>query len=216
MLLKIFKYIYFKIFNKIKYYNFILLWKKKNRHNKTIPLNYFPLKLVTVGKLSYGNLNVKYWGTENEGLKIGNYVSIGPNVQFILGGNHEIETMTTYPFKVKVFGQKTEAWSKGPIIIKDDVWIGMNTLILSGVTIGQGAIIGAGSVIVKDVEPYSVYGGNPGRLLKYRYNDKEIREQMEKLSWNKIEIKNIQKNLYKKLDKVILKEIFKEIKENDI
>ena len=76
-----------------------------------------------------------------------------------------------YPFKVKKFGFKFEAFGKGNIVLKDDVWIGYGAIICSGVTIGQGAIIAAGAVVTKDVEPYSIVGGNPARLMKYRFDE---------------------------------------------
>ena len=68
-------------------------------------------------------------------------------------------------------GENYEALSKGSIIVEDDVWIGARTVILSGVRIGQGAIIAAGSVVTKDVEPYSIVAGNPAKLIKYRFED---------------------------------------------
>jgi len=91
------------------------------------------------------------------------------DVLFLLGGNHNIETFSTYPFKVMILGEKKEAWSKGPIIVEDDVWIGTRAMILSGVRIGQGAIIAAGAVVTKDVPPYSIVGGNPAKIIKYRF-----------------------------------------------
>ena len=108
---------------------------------------------------------------------IGSYCSIAEGVKFLLGGEHQINSISTYPFKVKVFGYKLEAGTKGSIIIKDDVWIGANAIICSGVTIGQGAIIAAGSVVTKDVEPYAIVGGNPAKVIKYRF-DEEIRKKM--------------------------------------
>ena len=74
-------------------------------------------------------------------------------------------------------GYTSEAGTKGSIIVKDDVWIGTNAIICSGVTIGQGAIIAAGAVVTKDVAPYAIVGGNPAKVIKYRF-DEEIRNKL--------------------------------------
>ena len=168
-------------------------WRKLNSYNKTSIGNIFPFNLVKVGKYSYGILNIESYGNKNEGLEIGNYVSIAPNVIFLLGGNHYTKTLTTYPFKVMYFNETTpEALSKGKIIVEDDVWIGMNTLVLSGVKIGKGAVIGAGSVVSKDIPPYAIAVGNPCKVIKYRFSE-EIREKV-----NKIKFENITENLKEK------------------
>ena len=81
--------------------------------------------------------------------------------------------MSTYPFHYYYnTGIKHITPTKGPIVVQDDVWIGQNSLILSGVTIGQGAIIGAGSVVSKDIPPYAIYAG--GRIVKYRFKAETI------------------------------------------
>lgn len=185
------------LLRKIKYLIFLYLnknkWRKLNSHNKTVIGNIFPLELVKVGNYTYGMLNVKSWGSENEGLEIGNYVSIASDVIFILGGNHYTKTITTYPFKVMYFNETIpEALSKGKIIIEDDVWIGMNSLILSGVKIGKGAVIGAGSVVSKHIPPYAIAVGNPCKVIKYRFSE----AIMEKV--NKIKFENINENLKEK------------------
>lgn len=197
----------------IKYLKFKDEWRKNNKHNKIIPENMFPIEIVKVGKHSYGSIKVFSWDMEKERLVIGNYVSIASGVKFILGGNHEVETFTTYPFKVMCFNENVEAWTKGPIVIKDDVWIGTDSTVLSGVTIEQGSIIAAGSVVTKNVPAYSIVGGNPAKIIKYRY-PKEIIKEMIKIDWSAIElskIEKIKKNLYKKLNLEILQEINKEL-----
>lgn len=70
-----------------------------------------------------------------------------------------------------MLNEKVEAHSKGPVIIDDDVWIGFGATILSGVTIGKGAIVAAASVVIHDVEPYSIVAGNPARPIKYRFSE---------------------------------------------
>ena len=201
-----------KYFEKKRYTsNFKKRWREKNPDTEVFPVNIFdfPIEKVKVGKFSYGSIAVESWGSEEERLEIGNFVSIAEGVKFLLGGNHEIDTFTTFPFKVKFFGEKMEAKTKGSIIVKDDVWIGTNSLILSGVVIGQGAIVGAGSVVTKDVPPYAVVGGNPARVLKYRY-PQEIVERMLKVEWSTINLEKIhevKKELYQKLDLETLEKV---------
>ncbi|MCQ6564940.1 CatB-related O-acetyltransferase [Bacillus mycoides] len=196
----------------IRYIELIIFkkkWRKLNKHNFTNAGNKFPSDLVTVGDFSYGKLNISSFGNVDEKLIVGNLVSIGGDVLFLLGGNHQYDCLTTYPFKKKVLSKETEAITKGPIIIEDDVWIGNNAIILSGVKIGKGAIIAAGSVITKNVEPYSIVGGNPAQLIKYRFN-REVMEQLIGLDLGKIDQQFILENeelLYKTIDKDTLKEL---------
>lgn len=160
-------------------------WEQLNRHNKTIKNSKFPNDIVTVGKCSYGPLNVLYFRNPKESLTIGSYVSIAYNVSFILGGNHVYSGISTYPFKAKLHGEPYEATSKGPIIIEDDVWIGYGAIILSGVRVGQGAIIAAGSVVCKDVPAYSIVSSNPAKVVKYRFEE-EIIEKLLEIDFNNI------------------------------
>ncbi|MGH0683684.1 CatB-related O-acetyltransferase [Bacillus mycoides] len=184
-------------------------WRKLNRHNFTNSGNIFPADLVTVGNFSYGKLNINSYGNKNEGLMIGNLVSIGGDVLFILGGNHQYDCLTTYPFKKKILFKESEAITKGPIIVEDDVWIGNNAIILSGITIGKGAIVAAGSVVTKNVKPYSIVGGNPAQLIKYRFSE-EVVKQLLRLDLSKMDKQFILENeelLYKKINEDNLKEL---------
>lgn len=160
-------------------------WRKRNRHNFTIINTNFNFSSVDVGVKSYGSLNVYTYGSEGEHLSIGNYVSIAPNVYFILGGNHKYTSFSTFPYKVFVFGEEKEALSKGPIIVEDDVWIGMGSIILSGVRLGQGSVVAAGSVVTKDVPNYAIVAGNPAIVIKYRF-DEEIISILNQLDFSKI------------------------------
>jgi acetyltransferase-like isoleucine patch superfamily enzyme len=161
----------------LRYYLFRKRWRKLNPHNETFPSNIYRLDRVCVGKKTYGNLNVSDGSPADTKLVIGSYCSISPGVQFLLGGEHPINSISTYPFKVKCFGYEMEANSKGDIVISDDVWLGTNAIICSGVKIGKGAIIAAGTVVTKDVEPYAIMGGNPAKLIKFRF-DEDIREKL--------------------------------------
>ena len=146
-------------------------YRQRNRHNETYLINFCDISRISVGKKTYGMLHVVDFTPEDVKLVIGNYCSIADGVRFLLGGEHEINTISTYPFKVKVFGHTSEAGTKGSIIVQDDVWIGINAIICSGVTIGQGAVIAAGAVVTKDVAPYAIVGGNPAKLIKYRFEE---------------------------------------------
>lgn len=155
---------------KLKLYFFKKKWRQQNSHNATIAKNIFDIQNVTIGRYTYGPLNIQRWGSDKEKLIIGDFCSIALNTMFILGGNHNYNHFSTFPSEVKFLGKKRESYSNGPIIVSDDVWIGTNSIILSGVTIGRGVVIAAGSVVVKDVPPYAIVGGNPARLIKYRFS----------------------------------------------
>jgi serine acetyltransferase len=97
-----------------------------------------------------------------------------------------------------------EAFSKGNIVIDDDVWIGYGVTILSGVHIGQGAVVAAGAVVTKDVPPYAIVGGVPAKIIKYRFSP-EIIEELMKIDYSKLEeddIKNHIDDLYSEIKTV--------------
>lgn len=151
-------------------YSFKRNWRKNNGHNQTSAGNIFNDKLVSAGKYTYGQLNVLTFDDKTK-LIIGNFCSIGPNVWFIPSADHSLNHISTYPYKVNVLGEALEGVAKGDIIIEDDVWIGLGATILSGVHIGQGAVIAAGSVVSKDVPPYAIVAGTPAKPLKNRVSD---------------------------------------------
>lgn len=156
-----------------------LVWRQRNPHNETIIKNFFNFDKVTVGKATYGPLHIYEWGHPDEQLTIGHYVSIADGVTFLLGGNHPYDGVTTFPVKVKYLGYAKEATTKGAIIVGDDVWLGHNALIMSGVKIGQGAVVAAGAVVTKNVPAYSIVAGNPARVVKYRFAADTIKKLMQ-------------------------------------
>lgn len=122
------------------------------------------------------------------GLKIGKFCSIAPGVMIILG-NHITNTATTYPFSsLNAFWPGAQRdpiedhSTKGDVTIGNDVWMGRNAVIMSGITIGDGAVIAANSVVTKDVKPYSIVGGNPAKLLRMRHSD-DIIEALLNIKW---------------------------------
>ena len=133
-------------------------WRASNPHNDMQMGELFDAHLVSVGKHSYGTLNVVSFNNKSH-LKIGNYVSIARDVIFLLDVEHTIDTISTYPFEKALLHGNDIAFSKGDIIIEDDAWIGFGATIMSGVTIGQGAVVAAKAVVTKDVPPYAVVGG---------------------------------------------------------
>lgn len=172
------KFILKKIRKKILHKQFRI----KNRKNEIRFYDFNSLENVEAGNYSYGNLSL-FDFKDGSKLKIGNFCSFAKNTFFCLGGEHDYKTLSTYPFESRISDNKITSFSKGDIVIGDDVWIGVNVTILSGVKIGQGAIIAAGSVVTKDVEPYSIYGGVPARLIKKRFSD-EIIEKLKKVDYS--------------------------------
>lgn len=144
---------------------------------------------VKVGEYTYGLPTVMHWG-EKASLKVGKYCSFAPNVVISLGGNHRIDWVTTYPFS-----SLQETWpeaamiegspaTKGDVVIGNDVWVGYGATILSGVTIGDGAVVAACSVVTKDVAPYAIVAGNPARQIKKRFDDATIERLLRTQWWN--------------------------------
>lgn len=178
----------------MKIFSFLKKNKKKKYRNYFLRDN---LKkeindgLASVGKWSYGNPKISRWNWKNK-IIIGNFCSIGPNVQFFVGGNHRGDWVTTCQLPASQFSDvfkksskiKNYSVSKGDINIGHDVWIGGNSIILSGIKIGTGAIIAAGSVVTRDVAPYTVSGGNPNRLIKKRFSSKIINQLLHSKWWN--------------------------------
>ncbi len=145
--------------------------------------------------------NVKYhFDFIGDKLIIGKFCMIASDVKFIMNGaNHLTNALTSYPFAI--FGNGWEKAMegksyprKGDINIGNDVWIGYNATIMSGVTIGDGAIIATNSTVARDVEPYSIVGGNPAKEIKKRFPEEKIAKLL-KLKWWDWEIEKITKNV---------------------
>lgn len=122
-------------------------------------------------------------------LIIGKFCAIGKGIEFIMNGaNHRMASVTTYPFNL--MGGGWEAFTpsleqlpfKGDTVVGNDVWFGQNVTVLPGIHIGDGAIIGANSVVAKDIPPYTIAAGNPCRVLRQRF-DPELTRYLLELKW---------------------------------
>jgi virginiamycin A acetyltransferase len=115
---------------------------------------------------------------------------IASDVKFIMNGaNHLTDTISSYPFSIFGNGWQEamngkEFPNKGNIVVGNDVWIGYNATIMAGVTIGDGAIIAANATVVKDVEPYTIVGGNPAKIIRKRFSETHIKLLLEIQWWN--------------------------------
>lgn len=187
--------------NKLRKYKYNRAWKRANSHNFTIPVGKMPLDKITIGKKTYGFIDALFSNPENR-LIIGNYCSIAQGVKFLPSTDHAIDRISTYPFKAMCLTGEQEALSKGDIVVEDDVWIGYGATILSGVHIGQGAVVAAGAVVAKDVPPYAIVGGVPAKVIKYRFEPDMIRELM-KVDYSKLDENMIREHrdaLYEKFE----------------
>jgi len=151
--------------------------RSKNKFNKQYPR-------YKIGSNCYGVPHVKHPHPDAI-LTIGNYCSIAKNVEIFLGGNHRIDWVSSYPFPV-FFDQAKHirdfVTSQGNVDIGSDVWLCQNATILSGITIGHGAVIANGAMVTKDVAPYEIVGGNPAKHIRWRF-DEPTREALLTSAW---------------------------------
>jgi virginiamycin A acetyltransferase len=134
-------------------------------------------------------------------LIIGKFCAISRGVKFIMNGaHHRMSGFSTYPFEIfshtweTVTSQAQEYPFKGDTVIGNDVWIGYEAVIMPGVRIGDGAIVGAKSVVTKDIKPYSIVAGNPARIIRQRFPQEVIKILLEIAWWN-WDIEKITRNL---------------------
>jgi len=137
-----------------------------------------------IGDHTYGKPRVISWG-EGTSLRIGKYCSIGTNVTIFLGSEHRTDWVSTYPFPFlwkeasSISGHPS---TRGDVVIGNDVWIGFGSTILSGVTIGDGAAIGACSLVIRNVPPYAIVAGNPAQVIRRRFGVETI-QTLLRIKW---------------------------------
>ncbi len=183
---------------------------------KTAPYLIESTNQITAGKMSYHNGGFIVQGTQN--VKIGSYCAFGENIR-ILTDNHDYNyPVLQYSFYYKNFSKghpgiiknpPNKERTKGGVEIGSDVWIGHNTTILSGVNIGNGAILGTGCIVTKDIEPYSIVSGIPAQKIKMRFS-KEIIDFLQEIqwwNWSENQIKMNEKFFYQNLNLSTLNEI---------
>ncbi len=143
-------------------------------------------------KLFEKNNVLYHYPINHDKLIIGKFCSIACGARFLFNSaNHSLSSLSSYPFPIfyEEWGLKREnvadAWdNKGNIVIGNDVWIGYESVILAGVTIGDGAIIGTRAVVTKDVPPYTIVGGVPAKIIRKRYSDEVISELLHIKWWD--------------------------------
>jgi len=144
-----------------------------------------PLPGVEIGRHTYGVTRNSFWAShEKSPVRIGSFCSVGPDVLFVCAGEHRVDTATTYPLRIVAteIRNGAETFGKGPTIVGHDVWFGARCIVLSGVTIGNGAVVGAGSVVTRDIPPYAIAVGNPARVIRYRFSP-EVIERLQSSQW---------------------------------
>ena len=159
----------------------ILKNQKKFDPNKPIMDKY-----LIMGKYSYGKPLVVRAGGDKGKIYIGKFCSIARDVKIFLGGEHNTNWITTFPIRI-IFnldgrGKDGHPKTKGEVFIGNDVWIGYSSTILSGVKIGDGAVIGARSLVASDVDPYTIVAGNPSKVIRKRFSDEQI-QKLLKIKW---------------------------------
>lgn len=146
---------------------------------------------MEIGKYTYGVPIIKQKHDKAK-LLIGKFCSIADNVNIYLGGNHRTDWVTTYPFGhihtniFYKFNGEGHPSTNGDVVIGNDVWIGNNVTIMSGVIIGDGVVIAANSHVVKNVEPYTIIGGNPAKIIRKRFTEEQTNKllQIKWWEWN--------------------------------
>lgn len=144
--------------------------------------------LCEMGYGSYGMPDVFNAHEHGCKLTIGKFCSIADGVKIILGGRHIVNWVTTSPIWIldnEIKLTHTLPKYKNSVIIENDVWIATNSLILSPVTLGNGCVVAAGSVVTKDVPPYAIVAGNPAKIVRYRFTEETIMKLLTTCWWER-------------------------------
>jgi chloramphenicol O-acetyltransferase type B len=142
--------------------------------------------MYQIGKQSYGELRIEAWKGGGS-FRMGAYCSVARGAKVLLGGEHHSDWVTTFPFNVLWDSARhisDHPSSKGDVVIGNDVWICTEALITSGVTIHDGAVVGARAVVTKDVPPYAIVAGNPARIVRFRFPEHVVNRLLEIRWWD--------------------------------
>ncbi len=142
--------------------------------------------VVNIGRHTYGIPRIYWWG-EKANLNVGKYCSIANDVEILLGGNHRVDWVSSYPFPAfRQWKSNTPladcCTSNGSVLIANDVWLGRGCVILSGVTIGNGAVVGANSLVASNIPDYAIVGGNPAKIIRMRFSEDQI-NKLNRIAW---------------------------------
>lgn len=143
--------------------------------------------VITVGRHTYPNPPpVAYYVGDTARVSVGSFTSIAAGVEILAGGEHHTDWVSTFPLRIRMDlpGKLLDGQpgTKGDVSIGSDVWLGRHSRVMSGVTIGHGAIVAAGAIVTKDVPPYAIVGGVPAKVLKYRLGPEQI-DAMLRIAW---------------------------------
>ena len=158
---------------------------------------YYQRDGVEIGDYTYG-VPLITRNTDKYKLKIGKFCAISDNVHILLDANHRTNWVTNYPLSLGILREAPSNYEhpagKGDMVIGNDVWIGLNVIILPGVNIGNGAVIAAGAVVAKDVADYEIVGGVPAKHINFRFTSDQI-DKLLKISWWDWDINKIKDNI---------------------
>jgi acetyltransferase-like isoleucine patch superfamily enzyme len=198
---------------KLRVFLLNIIKKREGGHmlSKTLRRIFLDYHDIEVGLYSYGNcFDSQCFGTH---AKIGRYCSIAPGV-CRFNGNHPLSFKSMHPFFYNTSYRyvQDEKISRSEIVIGNDVWIGQNALILPSVSrIGDGAVVGAGAVVTKDVPDFAVVVGNPAKIAKYRFTS-EIIEKIKREAWWDKDIEELKDNIEEFMRPV--EEVLNEVQKN--
>jgi acetyltransferase-like isoleucine patch superfamily enzyme len=152
---------------------------------------------VTVGAFTYGvGHDTVLLFKDSDRVHVGKYCSFAHGVKVIASGEHNYRAVANFPFYAHFLseGAEKDTFSKGDVRIGNDVWIGMRATILSGVKVGDGAVIAAGAVVTKDIPPYAIVGGVPAQVINYRFS-KEVISALLEIKWWDWDDETVRKNI---------------------
>ncbi|MGN6264156.1 MAG: acyltransferase [Ginsengibacter sp.] len=160
-----------RVYQRVYMYIMLPLFKKHGKNVKFFPSNStFSYSTIELGDDVYIGPGAVLAASVS-GIIFGNKIQLGPNVT-MMGGDHNTSVIGKYMYDVIEKLPENDA----PIIIENDVWIGTGAIILKGVTVGEGSVVAAGSLVNKNVPPFSIVGGVPAKIIRKRFSESEIGE----------------------------------------